>query len=339
MSLDAKISHLCPHYIRYERTDVIEGIEVPTRTKINGTGLLILRKDGVSIPPSGLFSLATIYIPKKEPYRFKDGSHILVIDGHSITLNTKKTYTSKDLISQINSVSKDFRASLYSGSVKITHYLKDRFEISGSALSSLGFSKDKAYGKSKRLTPSWTLSKSLNGLVIRFDKVLDPVGILDISYTTAKETCTRCESTGIENDFRFDSKGEIELIQDHDLLYQSVAKILLTEKGSNPFHLWYGSDAFKMIGKKSNSATAQALKQSVRDALDRLVATQGVQATVQNVSLKERISSVRNVDVRPIGDDPTSVLCTVTVISASSETVSVNIIFQVPNSIDLSEGL
>lgn len=337
MSLDAKIAHACPHYIRYERVNVTNGIEVLTASAISGTGLLILRKDGISIPPQGLFSLPIIYIPKKEPYRFKNTT--LVIDGHTLTLNAKKTYTSKDLILEINKLSNQFRAEKYHSSIKITHFFKDKFSISGNALSNLGFSENEVFGTARRITPSWKLSSTLDGYAIRFNSELDPVGLVDVSYTTKKETCRRCSGTGVENDFRFDSKGELELIKDHDLLYQSVAKILLTERASNPFHLWYGSNAFSMIGKKSNSATKQALRQSVREALDRLINTQKVQASVQNMSSKEKLLSVRSVEVENIGDDLTSLLCTVSIVSASSETVSVNIIFAVPNSISLDGDL
>ena len=94
-----------------------------------------------------------------------------------------------------------------------------------------------------------------------------------------------------------------------------------------------------MIGKKSNGATKQALKQSVREALDRLINTQKVQASVQNMSSKEKLLSVRSVEVENIGDDLTSLLCTVSIVSASSEIVSVNIIFAVPNSISLDGDL
>jgi len=57
------------------------------------------------------------------------------------------------------------------------------------------------------------------------------------------------------------------------------------------------------------------------------------------MSSKEKLLSVRSVEVENIGDDLTSLLCTVSIVSASSETVSVNIIFAVPNSISLDGDL
>ena len=340
MSKDVHIAHICPHHIRFERTTAVGGIEVPTLSPVSSAGLLMLRRDGVSLPPNGLFKNASVFFPKKAPYRVKEGQNILSVNGVSYTIPSK-IYTLKEIVAWLNVNLDGYITSAYEGTIKIEHPTERSVSVSGSALShAFGVRLGRFIGHRKNLTPSWRLSRnSLSGVSIIFEKELDPVGLLDISYLTEKQYCRRCGSTGVENDFRLDSFGEMTMIRDHDLLYQIVAKALLTEVGSNPFHSWYGSTAMSLIGQKVNSAVVQGLKDSVLKCLSNMIDIQSSQAQVQTVSLKERISRVLSVEVEQIGDDVTSLLCTVVVQSASSEPVSVNIVFAVPNSIPLDGDL
>jgi len=216
-----------------------------------------------------------------------------------------------------------------------------RLELGGSGLSSLGFRSQKYVVKSRELFPSWKLVKQSGsiGYKIQTSRVVATESILKISYTTEKSYCRRCEGTGVENDLRFGDDGNMKMVGGYDLLYQRVAKILLTERGSNPYHLFYGSTADRLIGQKVSAGVISSLKESVRDALDTHISIETQQAKVQEMSSEERLLRVRSVDVSMVGDDETSYLVRVSVESFSSKVVNINVVFAVPGSIPLDGDL
>jgi phage baseplate assembly protein W len=143
----------------------------------------------------------------------------------------------------------------------------------------------------------------------------------------------------VENDLRFGDDGNMKMVGGYDLLYQRVAKILLTERGSNPYHLFYGSTADRLIGQKVSAGVISSLKESVRDALDTHISIESQQAKVQEMTAEERLLRVRSVDVSMVGDDETSYLVRVSVESFSSKVVNINVVFAVPGSIPLDGDL
>jgi phage baseplate assembly protein W len=206
-------------------------------------------------------------------------------------------------------------------------------------LQALGFKQKQVVVKSKQITPSWGLVPRLQGYDLIFSKTLTPEGLLEISYTTPKHSCRRCNSTGVENDLRWDEQGFIERVEGSNLLYQMVAKAVLTKVGSNPYHLKYGSNAFNLIGGKSNLGAATALRESVRQALTNLQRQQQLQKRLQTLSLEETLLQVEAINVSQIGDDATALVCNIIVRSASGTPVSVNLVFSVPGSTQINGEL
>jgi phage baseplate assembly protein W len=346
MSFDAQLAHACPHFIRYERTSISGGREILPLSPISGSGMLKLRVDEVEIPPEGLFSLVSAPFPSSAPYKITATSNTLFIASESTEVEIilpAKIYSQAEMISQISkSLPPPFSVSAYGQSVAVENGGQtNKLTLSGSALARLGFKGARLTKRAKTLAPSWKLVKDRTrpGSKIIFSDTYEPQGLVDISYLAEKSYCRRCGGTGVENDFRFDVSGDIQVIEGYDLLYQAVAKILLTQYRSNPYHTWYGSTAISLIGKKSNSGTALALKDSVRAALDNLVNIQGQQVKVQAMSLEERLKRVVSIDVTSLGDDQTAYLVKVVVESMSSQPVSINIVFAVPGSIPLDGGL
>lgn len=347
MSTDAQIAHACPHHIRYEKVSILGGREIIPLSPIAGESLLELRKDGVTIPSDGLRVDANVVFPSASPYRIRSGNETLVVEGLGLPKTTitfpTKIINQAEMVSLLNkNLPSPLSAAVYKNSIKITdNLLSSGFKLSGSIMGKLGFTSSTYRAKSKELFPSWKLVRQKNfvGYKILLSKPYYLEGILDLSYGAEKSYCRRCSGTGVENDLRFNDLGELSLVKDHDLLYQRVAKVLLTQRGSNPYHIFYGSTATGLIGQKVSAGVVQSLKSSVRKALDDLIDVQTQQSKIQLMSLEERVRRVRNVEVSTIGDDETSYLVRVTVESFSSKPVNINIVFAVPGSIPLDGDL
>jgi phage baseplate assembly protein W len=344
MSYDLHIAHACPHHIRYERVGITNGRLVSPRSPIGGVGLLEIRRDGVLLNKEGNLREAFTVAPQSSPYRIRQGKNVLGIrtsngDDYQITIPSK-IYQAEALATYLKPKLKDVIVSLERKSLKFSDNLVGfNFTLYGSVLKSLGYAKEKEVVKSKRITPPWSLVKRLNGYDVLFSKDLSPEGLLDISYTTLKEFCRRCNSTGVENDIRWNDQGEMGILGGTDLLYQNVAKSILTEIGSNPYHSFYGSNALSLIGRKVNSGTAMSLRESVNSSLNKLISVQRLQRESQDLSAEEKILGVESITVSQIDNDQTSLLCNVVVRSGAGQPVSVNVIFSVPGSTSLNGDL
>jgi len=339
MSKDAKIAHACPHYIRGERAELINGNYIFPLSP--PTSNVIVSRDGIEIPSQGLKSKHRLTFMKKQPYRFKAGKNVIKITGRELVIPPNKTYNAVELSALLNQGLRgtDLIAETVSAGVSLSSDL-DAFDLEGEALNtSLGFSKTTAKSSQRTIAPGWGLVQDTDRKIIKFNKTLDPEGLLQISYLTEKRFCRRCGSTGVENDFEVSADGSLTLVQDHNLLYQIVAKAVLTEIGSNPFYSWYGSRARSLIGSKSTSGIKQILRQYIRECLDRVIDIQTSQSKIQTVTARERISQIEGIEVTDLDEIGSSLLCTITVRSASLERVNVNIIFSVPGSISLDGDL
>jgi phage baseplate assembly protein W len=121
------------------------------------------------------------------------------------------------------------------------------------------------------------------------------------------------------------------MIQDENLLYQAALKIILTDRGSNPYNKWYGTQIRSRIGSKALAGVAAVISEDVRQALVNYQGLQEKQAFYQKVSYKERLYTVLAVDVKPHAQDQTTFLIEVVVQNASNETVNLTTIFTVPS--------
>lgn len=347
MSIDAQIAHACPHHIRYETISILGGREIIPLSPIAGESLVELRKDGISIPSDGLRVSANVVFPSSSPYRISNTNNTLIVEGVGLLKTVinlpSKIINQAEMVSILNKeLPSPLTAQVYQNSIQITdNLLSEGFKLSGTSMGKLGFLSLTYRAKARELFPSWKLVKQRNfvGYKILLSKPYFQEGNFDLSYGAEKSYCRRCSGTGVENDLRFNDVGELTTVKDHDLLYQRVAKVLLTQRGSNPYHVFYGSTATGLIGQKVNAGVVQALKASVRKSLDDLIDVQTQQSKLQLMSLEERVRRVRGIEVSTIGDDETSYLVRVTVESFSSKPVSINIVFAVPGSIPLDGDL
>lgn len=343
MSYDLHIAHACPHHIRYERVGTTNGRLVSPKSPIGGSGLLEIRRDGVLLSSEGNLREAFTVTPQSSPYRVRGNNTLTLTTSTGVTKEIhipSRIYTVESLHKVITSQIEEISVVVEGKSLKFTDGLRGiGFNLTGSALSSLGYANQKVVVKSKRVTPSWSLVKRLNGYDILFSKELSPEGLLEISYTTPKEHCRRCNSTGVENDIRWGDDGQLGRLTRTDLLYQNVAKTILTEIGSNPYHRFYGSNALTLVGRKVNSGTAMSLRESVTQALNKIIDIQRLQKQVQELSPEEKLLGIESVRVEQMRGDATSILCNVVVRSGAGRPVSVNVVFAVPGSNPLNGEL
>lgn len=139
----------------------------------------------------------------------------------------------------------------------------------------------------------------------------------------------------MENDYRFNKTGDIVTIDNENLLYQACLKMVLTQKGSNPYHPAYGSMIMEKIGRKRMGAAALLIKEDVQNALAKVQNLQTGQRKFQTVTNGELLYSVLEVTVNE-GNDPTSFVVNVVVQNASGKRVPVTIAYSAPGAVALA---
>ena len=341
MSKDIHVSHQCPHYIRFESYTLDNITDVVTRSPINGSSLFTITKNNITINQEGLYSPAEIIFPANAPYKILNPNYTFVYQNVSYPVKFDTGLLSASQIQNtlikylpVNKV----EVNLVNQSIQIKDKstgLSSRLEIQGD-LNKFGFTYEKFKAQGKQVHTGWKLFKRDDGLgyFIRFNENVK--GNYLISYTTEKNYCNRCASTGIENDLRFNEYGEIKQVEKHDLLYQQVAKVCLTKINTNPQHSWYGTNAFDFVGAKQGNLAKLSIQESVRQALNQHINIQNQVGKIQKLSLEEQIASVRKIDVQQVPNTNNAYLVDIGLVSRANTPVNLNIVFAVPGSIDLT---
>lgn len=318
------------------------------------------------IPPSGLHSQARLKAAKAGPYRItgcvsENGNtvdtNVVTITGSNETATFRLPTGTRVPVSRIVSILQAGLSTIVVGSenghlvlIDTAHIgKKSRVKITGRGADSIGFTLQKAT-KGRQVFPGWQLVKGEDLLVnlnfpgnlaqparyFQFKEQVKSNPILKVTYPAPPSRCPRCAGTRIENDWQFDISGEPIFIEDEDLLYQAAFKIILTERGSNPYHPEYGSNLINRIGSKAVGAVAQRLREDVLAALTRMQQQQKEQGRYQRVSPRERLYSINSVEVEPHESDPTAFRVFAVVQNASGEPVDLDIVFAVPGAVALA---
>jgi len=311
------------------------------------------------IPQSGLFSYAALASAVSGPYELvpnEDTITILTSEGsttHTFGVSRTVRYTATQIIELLQRA--NVRVYMENENGHLVFYdtaavgPTSRVKVTGTAAASLGFGSPgvneyqwQAVGR--ELYPGWHLytpDEEVTTRFPRFNRIIRGNQNFKATYTTAPNRCLRCGASYVENDLRFDSQGQSLMIENENLLYQAALKVLLTDKGSNPYHPWYGTSLRSRIGSKTVSGIASLISEDVRKALEKYQKLQESQAKYQTVTFKERLLVIQSVDVKQHEQDQTTYLIDVTVRNASSQPVSLSIVFTVPSVVALmgSNGL
>lgn len=200
--------------------------------------------------------------------------------------------------------------------------------------------------RGRMTVPRWSLIADPNTLpdrptrLIVFDTPLKGLrDFVEISYTTLREECRRCGGLGIENDWRYDPNGEVVTIEKEALLIQEIQKMVYTVRGSNVFHLWYGTDILNTVGKKLSASglLQQFIVADIREAFKRwqVIKTQQEDNLGQPVSNEEFPFQLLEVVLTPSTQDPTVVFVNATVQNRSSKPIQIERGVRLPSPDDL----
>lgn len=363
MSKDYQLAWPCPHQTLEEvvTLDAIDRMSLDTRQPVALAGSVrILVNDEFLVPPSGLKAPALLYSTLSGPFDLVENEDTLTVETSAgtftLSFGVKDTVRwSADLM-----VKKLLTAGFSIGDVEninghlaftdtTTVGLDSKVKVTGTAAAALGFGVPGKNGwqyaaRGRNVFPGWQLYVRPDEIVNRYPRFAEPVQgnpTFKVSYTVPVNRCLRCGAGFIENDIRHAADGHPILITNEDLLYQAAFKILLTDKGSNPYHTWYGTTIRSRIGSKALGNVAAQISDDVRRALENFKSVQSDQSEFQAVPPKERLYALLSVVTRPHDQDPTTFLVDVVVQNASSEPITLNIVFTVPEVVALmgSNGL
>lgn len=374
MSQDAQLAHRCPHLIMEEVVELgSDGRLLSTRAPVASTTLIrVLANNEYYIPSSGLHSQAYLVGTEAGPFRITgcassvtgtaDDANVVTIttstESATFRLPLGNRVTVDELIRRFRREFSNLAVDKYNGRLEFLDISsigkESKVVLTGRGAEAIGFTGQKAaYGQ--QVYPGWNLYKqedvyprvNSQGSVVqpaRYVRFVSPPRnnpLLKVTYTAPPDRCPRCRATYIENDWRFNVEGDLVLIGNEDLLYQAALKILLTKKGSNPYHPNYGSSLLSRVGRKAVGGTATLLQEDVRQALALMQTLQSKQGQFQAVTPKERLYSVVSVDVLQHEQDPTVFLVDVVVSNGTGTPVSLSIVFSVPGAVALagSNGL
>lgn len=313
---------------------------IVTRSSIaSDASISILINDSFFVPRSGLYSNAELHSSFPGPFVIRKTSNVLRIESNSdildLILPISKLDTD-DIAKIINdSGSNSIMAKNYNGHLVLFETKEtgreSKISVSGNSVDNLGFLQNQNFGK--MVFPGWRTISSLTPdrkRIIKFDSPIKSDPIIKLNYMMESDKCLRCNGSLTENDWTPDGHGDIVTIDNENLLYQASMKMMLTTKGSNPFHGWYGTDIKSRIGTKITGTLVSVLKEDIKKAILYIQKMQREQAKYQVVSFKERLYRINSIDVKQHENNPSMFLIDVNVQNASRENVNISIVFTVP---------
>lgn len=350
MSRDLQLAFPCPHVIGEERVSLgADRRTLYTSKPITGATLLrVVADDLYPVSPfTGFVTTATVKSYRREPYRVTQANRTLTVTtqlGTATVVFAPGYLSAAQVIAAINAVASRLVVLTSPGGYVTVADAGDprtssRVQLSGTALEPLGFD-EQSGDKGKVVIPPWRLySRSVVnpqdavdslGYFVRFDAPVKSGMYFTVTYPVARDMCLRCLTTGVENDYRFDSQGAALTVMDENLLYQSVLKVILTEIRSNIYYPWYGSTLSSLIGSKVLGGTAAGIRQSITTALTMFQNLQNSLSKYQRITAKERLFAVDGIGVSQSPNDPTVFFIEVSVRNYASEPVNIDIVYTTP---------
>jgi hypothetical protein len=152
-----------------------------------------------------------------------------------------------------------------------------------------------------------------------------PANVYFCTYTTALDSCPKCNGIKYDFDMHFDNAGRVIVVQGHEKIRQQLVKALLTVRGSNLFDSDYGSVLSETIGNKIDSYLAARIQFSILECLNHLIDIQNNQGLPDD----ERIVSISDVTATRSATEPRTIEITATVMCADYQEVNTSLTVKV----------
>lgn len=348
MTQDIQLTHRCPHVTVEDRVFLQADRRTLALSQSLGSSATVrLVANGIQVPGSGYHSQARLVSGQSGPYRIVSGENTVTVRSStqvaSLELPVSSRVSAQDVARQIRQAMSSLSIDVVRGHLSLIDTSNmgrsSLVQVKGDAAASLGFV-GVAGARGRQVYPPWQVvrdrtSTDPRDLTIRFTQRVRQNPIFKATYVVRPDRCKRCQSSLIENDYRFNSGGDALLIEDQNLLYQECLKIILTERGSNPFHTFYGTALHEQIGSKAIAAAASFITEDVRRALENLRLMQEQQGEAQEVSRGEKLYRVVRVSTKQEESTPTLFNLEVIVANAARQTVTIPITFTVPDVVAL----
>jgi len=361
VSRDFQIAWPCPHATLEEVVRLgADRQSLACRQPVASANTVrIMVNNELYVPQSGLYTPATLFGTQSGPFDVIENENLLTVEtplgSQTVVFPVAGTarfsadQTVTEMLRQNFNVAQVSQSNGHLLLAETSQVGADSFvKVTGTAAGALGFgTPENGYqwrAQGRQIYPPWGLYQRPDTITNRFPRFQQPVRaspIFKVTYSVPPHRCLRCGGSYVENDFRFDEAGQGILIENENLLYQACLKVLLTDRGSNAYHPWYGTLIRSRIGSKALGGVATLISEDVRQALAKFQALQQSQGTYQQVTFKERLYSVLSVRTSPHSQDPTTFLVDVIVQNASNEPIELSIVFTVPGVVALmgSNGL
>jgi len=128
-----------------------------------------------------------------------------------------------------------------------------------------------------------------------------------LTYLTQPSYCPKCQGLRLLNDEVYTKLGKVYTVKDEEKLLQEVKKGLATFLGSNPFHLWVGTQIHTLIGTKLYNVDLIKARvvEEVSKYLEKYIDVQLQQGGYQEVTAREAFGQIINIEIEPQDDyDP-----------------------------------
>jgi len=368
MSYDFALEKPCPHEVLFE-TGTLDSVtgDVIRFQRPPANQAITLYVNGVSVPPTGLYSFAELPFSQPEPYRILAGqSDLIYVSVGSdiprlVSLITGHTVKAKDLARDLEvkipelSIFVENKHVVFSTTEPVngkaftfhdprwtdkTSSLPTTARVLG-AYKALGIVPGRV-ASGRKLFPAWSLVKdptsSLDAsrMIQLESPLLNRTPIIQLNYVTAPQDCRRCFGIRIEFDYSI-LNNTYETIVDADLLAQEVDKFLFTRLGSHWKWPWLGSKLLDRIGGKGSTAAGNINALLTMDIAQAFATYQNIKNQqdsrfpFQQVSDAEYPRNIDNILVQSPVDDPTVAIITADVITRSLVPVELKRIVGTPN--------
>jgi len=128
-----------------------------------------------------------------------------------------------------------------------------------------------------------------------------------VTYLAQPQYCPKCQGLRVHYDESYSKLGKVTIVKNEEKLLQEVKKGLATFLGSNPFHLWVGTQIHTLIGTKlyNIDLIKARVVEEVSKYLEKYIDVQLQQGGYQEVTAREAFGQILTIEAEPQDDiDP-----------------------------------